>query len=425
MSGRTNRDNRCWRRHWRAIGLFVQRWYSNARGGIAVIFALAVPVIAVLACGVVDLAAVSADRNTLQDTADSAAIAAAKQLSLVADPDTVAERSRAYVAGQLERLSAATTYSVASEVAQDHSSVTVRIDAVRTSFFANMLPPGGWNMHAQATAAPMGRRPLCVLTSGDANNAGLDMGASAQLTAPSCLIHSNHDVIVMGSAWLQAGAVEAVGTTKGHISPAGLPDAPVISDPFETIDLSPALSLCTPLDLIYDGGVNVLAPGVHCGNITVQKSASIVLLPGEHFFLKGQLKLQEGATLQGADVVLVFDKGSDFQFKDTSQIRLEGRRTGRFAGFVVATTRENTHEFTISSSSARLVLGTIYIPNATLSVTGANNRVADESAWTVVVARAIKMNGSANLVLNANYASSYVPVPNGVGPSAQQVVLKR
>jgi len=42
----------------------------------------------------------------------------------------------------------------------------VAVDGHRPSFFANLLPPGGWNIHTQATAATVGRIPLCVLSSG-------------------------------------------------------------------------------------------------------------------------------------------------------------------------------------------------------------------------------------------------------------------
>ena len=58
----------------------------------------------------------------------------------------------------------------------------------------------------------------------------------------------------------------------------------------------------------------------------------------------------------------------------------------------------------------------MYIPNATLQVSG-SDRVADQSAWTVIVARAIQLNGSANLVINHNYAGSTGPVPTAVGPA--------
>jgi Flp pilus assembly protein TadG len=406
------------------FGGWLDRFARARRGGVAMIFALSIPVIAVLACGAVDLAAVNADKNTLQDTADSAALAAAKQLTLAADPAAVGQRAKDFVAGQLTKLSAETTYTVTTTVAADRSSVTVAIDGVRVSFFANMLPPGGWKMHAEATAAPMGQRALCVLATGTASNDGIFMGGTAQLSAPKCLVHTNDHIAVAGSAWLQAAAVESVGASTGHITPTALTDAPQIADPFASMDMKPPVSLCTPLDLVFDVGVNVLAPGIHCGNLTARAGATVVLLPGDHYFMKGHMTLANNATLQGTDVVMVFDDNSEFQWTDGAQIRLEGRKTGKFAGFVIATTRANVHTFQISADGARELLGTIYIPSAKLQVLGTNNRIADQSAWTVIVAKQIDINGSANVVINADYAGSSVPVPGGVGPSAQQVVLR-
>lgn len=389
------------------------------------IFGLSVPVLAVLACGAVDLAAVSADRTTLQDTADSAALAAAKQLTLAADPTAVGQRAQDFVAGQLTKLSAEVTYTVTTTVAADRSSVTVAISGVRASFFANMLPPGGWKLHAEATAAPMGRRPLCVLATGATPKDGIFMGGTSQMTAPRCLVHTNDHITVSNSALLQAAAVESVGAATGRISPTPLTDAPVISDPFGSMTLKPGSALCSPLDVVFDVGVNVLAPGVHCGNMTVRNGATVVLLPGEHYFMKGEMTLSQNAVMQGTDVVLVFDDNSEFQWNDGAQIRLEGRKTGPFAGFVIATTRANVHTFQISADGARELLGTVYIPSAKLQVLGTNNRIADQSAWTVIVAKQIDINGGANVVINADYAGSSVPVPGGVGPNADQVVLRR
>jgi hypothetical protein len=170
----------------------------------------------------------------------------------------------------------------------------------------------------------------------------------------------------------------------------------------------------------------VLAPGIHCGNLTVRKQAVVELLPGEHYFINGHLMLMENSQLIGTNVVLVFDDKSNFTFQDGSQISLQGRQgKSALAGFVIATTRSNTQTFTISSDAARQLLGTIYVPSATLAVSGTNNQVADQSAWTVVVAKAITLAGSPNLVINANYAGSTVPVPGGVGPRSGRVTLTR
>jgi hypothetical protein len=62
------------------------------------------------------------------------------------------------------------------------------------------------------------------------------------------------------------------------------------------------------------------------------------------------------------------------------------------------------------------MLGTIYIPEARLVIEG-KDKVAEESDWTVIIAKQVNLKGSPSLVVNANYATSNVPVPIGVGPN--------
>jgi hypothetical protein len=141
------------------------------------------------------------------------------------------------------------------------------------------------------------------------------------------------------------------------------------------------------------------------------------LQPGTHYFKGGTLTIKDNAVLQGSGVTLIFDKDATFNFTDTSSIDLTGAKTGTYAGFVILTTRDNTNAFSISSNNARRLEGAVYIPSATLNVTGTSDNVADQSAWTVVVAKSLQLTGSPNLVINANYASSSVPAPAGVGPN--------
>jgi hypothetical protein len=300
-------------------------------------------------------------------------------------------------------------------IPEDRSKVTVAVDGHRDAYFANLLPPGGFNVHAEATAEPLGRMPLCVLNS-SLQKTPITLRNSAQITADGCLVHSNTDVSVKDSAKLSAGMVQAAGKAEGLIAPAPQIGAPQIPDPFSDLNLDPD-QLCQPLDLLVDLGIQILAPGVHCGNLTAAKHATLILLPGEHYFLKGKLELSEYSTLQGSNVVLIFDKDSDLKFGDNSAIDISGRISGRYEGFVIATTPKNDHTFEISSSAARRLLGTIYIPNARLLVKGLGNRVADQSAWTVIVAEGIEIQGTSNLVINHDYAATNVKVPKGVGPS--------
>ena len=405
----------------------LERLAGDHSGGVAVLFACALPLIILLVCGAVDLTSVHGDRQKAQDVADAAALMAAKQMGL-SDSKGVNERATAFVRQELSRMNDRFNYKVAAVTAEDGASVRVSIDGRRTSFFANLLPPGGWRISVAATAGAVGRVPLCVLSSGVDQGSAVDMREASRVTAPGCLFHANSDIEVSNTAWLQAATTQSVGKATGRISPAPQQSAPPIDDPFRGMSITPpalSLKLCTPLDLVFQLGIQVLAPGVHCGNLRAAKNATVRLLPGEHYFAKGQLELREQSVLQGDDVVLIFDDSSAFKFTDGSQISLTGRRNGRYAGFVLATTRANRNVFEISSSSARQLLGTIYIPEATLKVTGSANRVADQSAWTVIVAKSIKMEGSPDLVVNSNYGGSPVQPPTGVGPNAVDPVLVR
>ena len=397
--------------------------WRDRQGGIAMIAAIVIPILAVVGCGAIDLVSVSADRGSMQDVADATALAMAKQLG-VATASGISARADQFAREQLKEVADRATFTVTTSIAPDNSSLTVVIDGQRQSFFGNLLPPGGWRMHTQATAATLGRLPLCVLSSGANNQDIIHLTGQSRMSATGCLVQSNSDIAVNNQAVMTAGLAQASGSATGMITPAAQTGAPNIADPFASMSIKPPLNLCTPLDLVYDVGVNVLAPGVHCGNITVRNGAIVTLLPGEHYFEHGSLQMQQNSTLTGSDVTLIFDDSSSFAFDDTSVITLSGRRSGPYSGFVIATTRANTSTFEISSTSARQLEGTVYVPNAILNINGSGNSVANQSAWTVVVAKSIQMTGSPNLVVNANYAGSSVPVPGGVGPNvAGKVIL--
>jgi hypothetical protein len=53
---------------------------------------------------------------------------------------------------------------------------------------------------------------------------------------------------------------------------------------------------------------------------------------------------------------------------------------------------------------------------------GGSGRIADASAYTIIVASRLDLD-SANLVINADYSVSDVPVPQGLGPTSSQVRL--
>jgi Flp pilus assembly protein TadG len=405
------------------------RFWTDARGGVAVVAALVIPVLALLACGAIDLAAVNADRSAMQDAADATALAMAKQLGVASNTGIIA-RSQDYATGQLGQISSADQVTITTTISSDNSSVTVAIGGSRPSFFGNLFPPGGWKLQTQATASTVGELPLCVLSSGSSASDNLLVQDSSLLTAGKCLVQSDQNMTADSGAQLTAGLAQASGAASGPITPAPQSGAPSIADPFASLSIPPPTALQCLLGGLLDltQVVLVVPAGAHCGqNITIGQGHTMTLLPGVHYFKGGTLTIQDNAVLKGSNVVLIFDQDSTFNFTDTSSIDLSGAQSGTYAGFVIATTRNNANTFTISSDSAHRLEGAVYIPSAMLQVTGTGNQVADQSAWTVVVAKSLQLTGSPNLVINANYAASTVPVPSGVGSNyvSGKVMLTR
>jgi hypothetical protein len=111
------------------------------------------------------------------------------------------------------------------------------------------------------------------------------------------------------------------------------------------------------------------------------------------------------------------------KFKDRAVIELGAPKDGPMAGILFFENRAapEGRNFEISSDSARKLLGTIYLPRGVLKG-GGKGRIAAFSAYTIIVAERIDLSG-AQLVINADYAASDVPVPVGLGPNNTQVQL--
>jgi hypothetical protein len=94
---------------------------------------------------------------------------------------------------------------------------------------------------------------------------------------------------------------------------------------------------------------------------------------------------------------------------------LTAPKDGSLAGLLFfedrSATTNGTHS--ISSDDARVLLGTIYLSRGTL-VVDASKPVADQSAYTAIVARTLRLKAGPNLVLNSDYGSTDIPVPAGL-----------
>ncbi|WP_395781719.1 Tad domain-containing protein [Aquidulcibacter sp.] len=414
---------------------------SNIRGNIATITAIALVPIAGAVAMAAELTMVSAERSHLQSIVDSAALAGATEMAIPSrDAVGIQAVAVAFASDSYSRSGSKTPVTFAANVNRYERTITVSAAGARQPMIG--IPGiGATNLSVSATAESLQNIPLCVLQTnyqppaktakflarvGVGAVTGFDLFDQAKIRAGGCLIHSNERIVANDRAEIEASRVQAVTDATGQINPTANVGALEIADPFTALNLNPkSMAGCQPLKRITIGAgqTYVMPPGVHCEKIDVLSNGILQLQPGEHYFF-GNLDFRDNASLLGDDVVMIFGPLYKFNFGGNTRVELSARETGPLAGFLIATHPTNYQSFTISSNNVRQLLGTIYIPRAELIISSTGS-VAQESAWSVIVARAITMTNNPILVINSSYVNSGVPVPDGVGPTEATPRLKQ
>jgi Flp pilus assembly protein TadG len=412
------------------------RLRGDRSGGVSVVFALVIVFLAVVVYAGIEMTELFSERSQMRGVADSAALWGASALALTGE-EGVAQRTEAFGQAQLAKLSLRTTPTVTAEVidlskdpSEKKPALKVTVEGRRQSYLGDLLAPNGFRVAVSSTALSVGKMPLCILATANTSTLvtellqpvlkeSVALQDASRIDAQGCLIQSNADVKVSASGGVKAGIVQATGSATGPIEPNARTGAKIIDDPFK--DIQPPSNLkCTLTGVLsslekvkIESGTTTLPAGVHPNEYEINHDAVLVLAPGEHKFCR-DFKAKDSAVVRGEDVVLVFDQNSKFEFRDQAMVDLKGRQSGPLAGFVIYSQGNQLKDFIIQSEHVGNLLGTIYLPQSQLVVVGKGD-VAKQSDWTVIVAKAVKLQGNPILYINSDYAGSPVPVPAGVG----------
>ena len=397
----------------------IGRLLKDRRGNVTVMVALAAIPLMFAGLGALELGAIAREKADLQNAVDQGALSGASRLSVATVASTAGPLDTAVAVARQTLADERVTSAVTLIPSFNGTRTAITVDAVADhKALIGFLDFGSSRIHATATAEGLASSPLCILQTGlGGKGIGINVDNTARIRATGCAIHANQNITVKSSAMIQADRTQAVGTVTGPVSPVGNSGALKIDDPFAAMNLVPPTTcIGKPVKIKQlKGTTEFLPPGVHCEQYEIDKDATLVLMPGDHYFMD-DLKAQENAIIRGDDVVLIFGSTKKINFADHASVELGARRSGPFAGFLIITTRDNHESFVIASDNVSKLLGTIYIPDAELDVETAGN-VAQDSAWSIIVADTLSLKQNPILVINTGYAGSGVPVPSGVGPS--------
>jgi Flp pilus assembly protein TadG len=444
----------------------------DTRGGVLVLFALMMPVLMGLSAAAIEYAGLVKRRTELQRSADTGSIAGVNQFKLANADDGAAIRTAEAMARAQARGGSAGTTEIKAVVVGDHRGVRVTISEQVPLTLGKLINQPTITVSVQSTAKLAGTTRLCMLALDSVSMGAFHLENSARLTAPDCSLYSNsmHPASIQGEnlsvaralAICSAGGYEGAGA---NFTPPPATGCPPLRDPLAGRE-KPVSDSCIDLgfflnpkrssggidDLLYGenvvSGNGTLKPGTYCGGLHITKGARVTLQPGVYIIKNGPLVVDKDATLTGTNVGFYFTGArGGLLFDENSSVSLTAPRDGIMAGLLFFEDSNApppvpallplsgrgpakaapgglvaAREYRIISDNTRILLGTIYLPLGRLII-DSRRSVADQSAYTVIVARMITLYGGPNLVLNANYEHALVPLPEGLGPSSADTQL--
>jgi hypothetical protein len=424
----------------RSVGSFA----IAGDGNVALLFGLTFPVLLGMAGLGIDSAAIYNQRAQMQSVADSTALALGKEMNLLSEDLSPLQASGEARAETLiaEKDLADRPHSVEITLDRGRAAATVAISMETETF----LPPEIWGDNpivVSAQANIVGNTRLCVLTLDGKSKRALQLDKLARVTAPDCFVQSNSKdsdglssrqlSLLITSSTCSSGGYE--GDLALYLPPPEV-DCPAIDNPLEMRE-APAVGGCDFDGLQIDDSQSI-APGHYCGGLKIMGKAKVTAEPGTYILSGGSLEVQNSATLVGDDVAFYFaDDQATFTFKNKATVELSGPTEGPLAGilFYENPSANKGRNFTITSDSVRKLIGTIYLPRGIFRASAVDDGVkplptdplkiiGNASSYTIIVANKIELDG-VNLVINANYAASDVPVPAGLGVKSTSVRLSR
>ena len=453
---------------------YLRKFGRNRDGGVVLLVALAFPVLMLMSTVALEYGSLSKRRGALQSAADSGSIAGANQFKL-ANTDDASAIQVAISTAKAQAVAQATdgggsTQAVA-EVVGKHSGVRVVVTETVPVTFSKFLGVPEVVLTAESTAKLSGTTRLCLLALDPKAKKAFSAEKNARIAAPDCSIYSNskspEGISAGDGAVATALTMCSVGGYKGtslNFMPPPATECPPLRDPLAN-RAPPSVGSCIFLSASVNvnaadstktvkiaKGTYTLDPGTYCNGLEITDGATVTLRPGVYVMKNGPLVVKKKASMTGENVGFFFtgDKGGLLFDKD-STISLTAPKDGDMAsllffeersvsnpapppepdgllGTVLAPVAPLTdtpiRQYRIISDNARTLLGTIYLPAGRLIV-DSQRPVADQSAYTVVVARLVNLYEGPNLILNARYGNSDIPVPDGVGPSSSDTVLSQ
>ncbi|MEM1088417.1 MAG: hypothetical protein AAGH90_11870 [Pseudomonadota bacterium] len=421
----------------------LKQYRSDKNGSVMPLFVISLAAIFALVGATLALSMDSRAANSLQKTADSAALAGAtaflnstspkledRKAQAVQAATTIAEQNAQY---QLSELDYA---SVVEDAYGQHLNMEVDLEFKPVNAAASFTGRNASiDIRRRAVATASWGFPLCLLSLSETGR-GLSLRGAGDLTAPNCAIWSNSkdsdSVYMDGAATLKAKSICSAGQSRGgglaKLDPKVHEDCEPLEDPLATW-VAPAIGQCDTiggLRLTRRGIIADLEPGVFCGGLWAV-SDTVRLKPGTYYVKDGPLILNGSDEVIAEGVTFILSGvNASVEISGNGILRLTAPTEGPFAGIALAEDRSTRMgplaqwlasrkglrtrlSSTVTGNGQIHIEGLIYLPNQVIEITG-NGWGEKSSPYLQIIAHAIDISQLGALFIDFNPSATSVPI---------------
>lgn len=387
------------------------RLFKHEGGNVTILAAFCIPVLVVGMGLSVDHATLLLAHDDMQNLADSAALAGARELGNNQDEsDTYREQLAVDTATDFVTSRDGTVmFSVTPSASE--ATVEVSISAGRRMAFGGFFGQSERSVAVEAVATYKAEKPSgCLIALDESEPSGLYLQGAPKVSAPGCGIWSNargkSSIHMQGAPSLRGAEVcaeGASGNAVNRINPEYSDECGTAPDPYGG-RLTGVPTSCDYTNFSFAKGAKAatLEPGVYCGGLEV-KGLTVTLNPGLYVIKDGPLTITSNASVAGNGVSIVLT-GDDaaLLMQGSPDLTLTAMETGDLAGIALAVTATGNEaaESEMQGSPSLTVTGSVYMPGQRFRLQG-NPQLTVKGDESKLVARSFTFKGSPDVNIEA------------------------
>lgn len=384
---------------------FLRKVFRRRDGNVAVVTALAMPlVVGGAAFGIDSLYWYVRDLE-LQAAADAAAYAAAIEMRAGhSEQAMVAAAGREADDNGFDPGRGTLTLNAppATGAYRRPQAVEVVLVEEQDRFFSGLFDDSAVRAEARAVAVYETTSNACVIALDPGAASAVSMRGSASLTLEGCSVMANSisdtALDLGGSSRLETPCVISGGGMSVSSSlvltecAEAVTRAPPVADPYRLVPEP------TPSGSCLNENAAVLQPGRYCNGLNLR--GVVHLDPGVYYLEGGEFRANAQAIITGSGVTIFLGDGVGTQFNGTATINLSAPTEGPYAGLLFFGAREGERQSHVFNGGAGSSLtGALYLPGHDVEYAG-NFTGAD--GCLQVVARTVNWTGTADIAADCS-----------------------